>query len=411
MRRRVVVTGIGPVTPVGVGVDRFWSSLIEGRSGIVPLTAIDSSQLAIKIGGQVPDDFDPTEWMSPKEVRRTDRVVHLAMAAAQLAHKDAGEPALDPARTGVLISTGIGGLGFFIENIRVFNEKGPDRVSPFTVPALMPNASAGQVAMHFGFSGPNACVTTACAAGGHGIGEAYRWIKDGLADACIAGGTENSLIPICLAAMAQAQAASKSTDAPHASRPFDANRNGFVLSEGATALILEEAEGAVARGARIYAEVAGYGASADAYHITAPHPEGIGAIQAMEACLLDAEEPPEAVEYVNAHGTSTRLNDAAETRAIKKVFGDHAYRLAVSSTKSMTGHLLGAAGALEAAATSLAIHTKTLPPTINYETPDPECDLDYVPNVARPADIRLATSNSFGFGGQNAVLALRRWDG
>jgi 3-oxoacyl-(acyl-carrier-protein) synthase len=211
--------------------------------------------------------------------------------------------------------------------------------------------------------------------------------------------------------MAQAQAASKSTDAPHASRPFDATRNGFVLSEGATAVILEEAESAVARGARIYAEVAGYGASADAYHITAPHPEGIGAIQAMEACLLDAEEAPEAVEYVNAHGTSTKLNDAAETRAIKKVFGDHAYRLAVSSTKSMTGHLLGAAGALEAAATSLAIHTKTLPPTINYETPDPECDLDYVPNVARSADIRLATSNSFGFGGQNAVLAFRRWDG
>ena len=240
-------------------------------------------------------------------------------------------------------------------------EKGPGRVSPFTVPALMPNAAAGHVAMHFGFSGPNACVTTACAAGAHGIGEAYRWIKDGMADACIAGGTENGLIPICLAAFAQAQAASKSTDAPHASRPFDATRNGFVLAEGATAVMLEEAESAVARGARIYAEVAGYGASADAYHITAPHPEGIGAIQAMEACLQDAEEAPEAVEYVNAHGTSTKLNDAAETKAIKKVFGDHAYRLAVSSTKSMTGHLLGAAGALEAAATSLAIHTKTLP--------------------------------------------------
>jgi len=411
MRRRVVITGIGPVTPVGVGVDPFWSSLVEGRSGIVTLTSVDTTDIPIKIGGQVPDDFDPADWMGPKDVRRTDRVVHLALAAAQLAHRDAGEPALDPARTGVLISTGIGGLGYFVENVRTFMEKGPGRVSPFTVPALMPNAAAGHVAMHFGFTGPNACVTTACAAGAHGIGEAYRWIKDGMADACIAGGTENGLIPICLAAFAQAQAASKSTDAPHASRPFDATRNGFVLSEGATAVILEEAESAVARGARIYAEVAGYGASADAYHITAPHPEGIGAIQAMEACLQDAEEAPEAIEYVNAHGTSTKLNDAAETKAIKKVFGDHAYRLAVSSTKSMTGHLLGAAGALEAAATSLAVHTGTLPPTINYHTPDPECDLDYIPNEARKADVRLAISNSFGFGGQNAVLAFRRWNG
>jgi 3-oxoacyl-[acyl-carrier-protein] synthase II len=411
MSRRVVVTGIGPVTPVGVGVDPFWSSLVEGRSGIVTLTSVDTTDIPIKIGGQVPDDFDPTEWMGPKDVRRTDRVVHLAVAAAQLAHRDAGEPPLDPARTGVLISTGIGGLGYFVENVRVFMEKGPGRVSPFTVPALMPNAAAGHVAMHFGFTGPNACVTTACAAGAHGIGEAYRWIKDGMADACIAGGTENGLIPICLAAFAQAQAASKSTDAPHASRPFDATRNGFVLAEGATAVVLEEAEGAVARGARIYAEVAGYGASADAYHITAPHPEGIGAIQAMEACLQDAGEGPESVEYVNAHGTSTKLNDAAETKAIKKVFGDHAYRLAVSSTKSMTGHLLGAAGALEAAATALAIHTGTLPPTINYHTPDPECDLDYIPNEARKGEVRLAISNSFGFGGQNAVLALRRWDG
>ena len=382
---------------------------MAGRSGVVPLTHVDATNLPVKIGGQVPDHFVPTDYMSPKEVRRTDRVVHMAMGAAQLAYRDAGEPRFDRARTGVMISTGIGGLGLFLENVKVYTEKGPDRVSPFTVPQLMPNASAGHVAMHFGFTGPNACITTACAASGNGIGEAFRWIKDGMADACIAGGTEASLIPICIAAMAQAQAATRNTDAPHASRPFDANRDGFVLSEGSTCLILEEAESAVARGARIYAEIVGYGASDDAYHITAPHPEGIGAIQAMEACLADAGEAPEAVEYINAHGTSTTLNDAAETRAIKKVFGDHAYRLAVSSTKSMTGHLLGGAGALEAAATALAIHEGTLPPTINYETPDPECDLDYIPNEARKQEIRLAISNSFGFGGQNAVLALRRW--
>ena len=280
------------------------------------------------------------------------------------------------------------------------------------VPMLMPNAAAGHVAMAFGFTGPNECITTACAAGAHAVGDAYRVIRDGLAEICIAGGTDATILGLTLAGFAQMQALSRRNDDPaHASRPFDRDRDGFVLSEGAGALILEEAERAVARGARIYAELAGYGASADAYHITAPEPEGLGAIQSMQACLEDADEPPDAVGYVNAHGTSTPLNDAAETRALKKALGDHAYRTPVSSTKSMTGHMLGAAGAVEAAVASLVVRDGVIPPTINYEHPDDDCDLDYVPNQARRADVRLALSNSFGFGGQNATLALRRWEG
>jgi 3-oxoacyl-[acyl-carrier-protein] synthase II len=279
------------------------------------------------------------------------------------------------------------------------------------VPQLMPNASAGHVAMSLGFTGPNACITTACAAGAHAVGEALRWIRDGMADVCIAGGTEASVIPLTLAAFSQMQALTRSDDAEHASRPFDRDRDGFVLAEGACALVLEDAERAAARGARVYAEVAGYGASADAYHITAPEPEGLGAIQATQECLKDAAERPDAVDYVNAHGTSTQLNDAAETRAIKKALGDHAHRVPVSSTKSMTGHMLGAAGAVEAGVCALAVSRGVIPPTINYRNKDDECDLDYVPNEARTADVRLALSNSFGFGGQNAVLAIRRWDG
>jgi len=267
------------------------------------------------------------------------------------------------------------------------------------------------VAMHFGFTGPNECITTACAAGAHAVGEGYRLIRNGLADVCIAGGTEASTLPLCIAGFAQMQALSRNRDPSRASRPFDANRDGFVLSEGAGALVLEDAERAVARGAEIHAEIAGYGASADAYHITAPEPEGLGAIQAMQAALHDAGEQPEAVGYINAHGTSTQLNDVAETRAIKKALGDHAYRVAVSSTKSMTGHMLGAAGAIEAGVAALALENGAIPPTINYETPDEDCDLDYVPNEKREGEITLAMSNSFGFGGQNAVLVLRRWIG
>ncbi len=409
-RRRVVVTGIGPVTPVGTGIDAVWDALVSGRGGIGRISRFDPSELPVKIGGEV-EGFDPGRFLGPKELRRTDRAVHFAVGAARLAWEDAGEPSVDHARTGVMFSTGIGGLESLLAQHRVFLERGADRVSPFMVPMLMPNAAAGHVAMHFGFTGPNECITTACAAGAHAVGEAYRVISEGLADTCIAGGTEASLLPLCIAGFAQMQALSRNPDPSRASRPFDRNRDGFVLSEGAGALILEEASRAQARGARIYAEIAGYGASADAYHITAPEPEGLGAIQAMQAALEDAGEPPEAVGYINAHGTSTQLNDAAETKAIKKALGDQAHRVAVSSTKSMTGHMLGAAGAVEAAVAALVIDRGVIPPTINQETPDEDCDLDYVPNAARKATVDLALSNSFGFGGQNACLALRRWEG
>jgi 3-oxoacyl-[acyl-carrier-protein] synthase II len=409
-RRRIVITGIGPVTPIGVGVGPFWEALTAGRSGVGPILSFDTAGFSVRIAGEI-HDFDTDPWMTPKEAKRTDRAVHFALAAAKLAWRDAGEPSVDHARTGVMFSTGVGGLGSLLNQHKVFLDKGADRVSPFMVPMLMPNASAGHVAMAFGFTGPNACITTACAAGAHAVGEAYRLIRDGLADVCIAGGTEASILELTIAGFAQMQALSRRNDEPErASRPFDRDRDGFILSEGAGALILEEAEAAVARGARIYAEVAGYGASADAYHITAPEPEGLGAIQAIQACLEDAGEPPDAVDYINAHGTSTQLNDASETRALKKALGDHARRTPVSSTKSMTGHMLGAAGAVEGAAAALAIHEGVIPPTINYEHQDEVCDLDYVPNEARRADVRLALSNSFGFGGQNATIAFRRWE-
>jgi 3-oxoacyl-[acyl-carrier-protein] synthase II len=406
---RVVVTGFGPVTPVGIGVDAFWEALATGRSGIDRIRRFDPSALPVQIAGEV-HDFSPEDWMTPKEAKRTDRAVHFAIAAAKLAWADAGEPSVDRARTGVMFSTGIGGLESLLKQHLVLLEKGPDRVSPFMVPMLMPNAAAGHVAMAFGFTGPNACITTACAAGSHAVGEAFRLIKYGLADVCIAGGTEASILPLTVAGFAQMQALTRNPDPAKASRPFDKDRNGFVLSEGAGALVLEDAGRAVARGAKIYAEVCGYGASADAYHITAPEPEGLGAIQALQAALEEAGESPDEVDYINAHGTSTQLNDAAETRAIKKALGDHAYRAAVSSTKSMTGHMLGAAGAVESGVAAMAIHSGLMPPTINYETLDEECDLDYVPNQARRGEVRMALSNAFGFGGHNAVLAVRRFE-
>jgi 3-oxoacyl-[acyl-carrier-protein] synthase II len=402
-----VVTGIGPVTSIGLGRQAFWDALTSGQNGIGEITQFDTEGFPVRIAGEI-RDFDPSEHMERKEIRRTDRNVHFAVAAARLAWNDGGEPKTDPQRTAVVISTGIGGLNTLLDQARVLFDRGPGRVSPFMVPGMMPNAAAGQVAMTMGFTGPNTCITTACAAGAHGVGEAYRFIQEGLADVALAGGTEAVITPIAVAGFAQMQALSRNPDPAKASRPFDAQRDGFVLAEGACVLVLEEAERARTRGATIYAEIAGYGASADAFHITQPEPSGSGAVLAMEAALSDADEPPEAVGYINAHGTSTQLNDAAETRAIHKVFGDDPSDLAVSSTKSMTGHLLGAAGAIEAAVCALAVNTGTLPPTINYETPDPECDLDYVPNESRRADVRVALSNSFGFGGQNAVLAFRR---
>jgi 3-oxoacyl-[acyl-carrier-protein] synthase II len=406
-RRKVVVTGIGPVTPVGIGRETFWDALVSGRSGLGEVTLFDASEFPVRIGGEV-TDFDPERWMDRKAARRTDRVVQLAVAAARLAWEDAGTPQVDPQRAAVVVSTGVGGLRYMEDQIRILATRGPGRVSAFTVPAMMPNAATGQIAMELGFTGPNACITTACAAGAHGIGEAYRYIKHGMADLALAGGTEAGITPLSLAAFAQMGALSRNPDPAQASRPFDADRDGFVMAEAACVLVLEEEERARARGATTYAEVAGYGTSADAFHITQPEPQGSGAVIAMQMALTDAGEDAEAVDYINAHGTSTPLNDAAETRAIKKALGDHAHRVAISSTKSMTGHMVGAAGAAEGAVAALTISEAVIPPTTNYETPDPECDLDYVPNEARKGEVTLALSNAFGFGGQNAVLAFRR---
>jgi 3-oxoacyl-[acyl-carrier-protein] synthase II len=418
-RRRVVITGLGPVTCLGIGKEPTWDHVVNGRSGIGYFQPhherAELDIMPVKIGGQV-WDFDPAPFFTnPKEIRRTDIVVHYAMAAAKTAMQDAGNPTFDPSRTGVIIASGIGGIESYGLHFRKFLEnpnkqQAVDRVSPFVVPQLMPNAAAGHIAMEFGFMGPNMCMATACAAGTHAVGEAYRWIKDGMADAAIAGGTEAALVEPAIAGFSKAMALSKNPDPKTASRPFDRDRDGFVLSEGASALVMEEAEQAVARGAHIYAELAGYGLSADAYHVVAPHPEGLGAVAAMQMALQDAGEEPTAVDYINAHGTSTKLNDASETRAVKKLFGDHAYKVPISSTKSMHGHLLGAAGALEAIITALAIEHRTAPPTINWENPDEDCDLDYVPNEAREVDIRVAMSNGFAFGGQNASIVLRRFE-
>jgi len=408
--RRVVVTGIGPVTPVGTGVDEFWNGLVSGRNGIRQITAFETDDLPVKVAGEVPD-FDPSPFLDPKEARRTDRFVHYAMASAALAWENAGKPEVVSDRAGVVFGTGIGGIGTLLQQHTVLLNKGAGRVSPFMVPALMANAASGHIAMRFGFTGPNLSTVSACSSSNHAIGEAMRYIREGYLDLCIAGGSEAATLPLTVAAFAQMTALTRNPDPETASRPFDKARDGFVLSEGACSLVLESEERARERGARIYCEVAGYGASDDAFHITAPDPKGSGAALAMKWALRDANEEPSAVSYVNAHGTSTQLNDAAETAAIKAVLGDEAARgVAVSSTKSMTGHMLGAAGAVEGAACVLAIVNGVVPPTIHYETPDPECDLDYVSNEAREMDVRLALSNSFGFGGHNAVVAFRKTD-
>jgi 3-oxoacyl-[acyl-carrier-protein] synthase II len=405
---RVVVTGIGPVTPVGTGVEDFWSGLVSGRNGIGPIQRFETDDLPVKLSGDV-RDFDPARWMNPKEIRRTDRFVHYAIASANLAWEDAGKPEVPSERAGIVFGTGIGGIEWLLNQHKVLLERGPNRVSPFMVPALMANAAAGHIAMLFGFTGPNFCTVSACASGAHAVGEGYRMIRDGLIDLALVGGSEAATLPLTVAAFAQMTALTKNPDPETASRPFDAHRDGFVLSEGACTLILEPESRARDRGATIYGEVAGYGASDDAFHITAPDPKGTGAAIAIRRALEDAGEEPSAVQYVNAHGTSTQLNDAGETAALKAALGDEiAHRVAVSSTKSMTGHMLGAAGAVEAAASILAIQRGTIPPTIHYETPDPECDLDYVPNEARETDLSFAISNSFGFGGQNAVVAFRK---
>jgi 3-oxoacyl-[acyl-carrier-protein] synthase II len=408
--RRVVVTGLGAVTPVGVGAKAYWDAITAGRSGVGPLTLVDPEPVPSKVAAEC-RDFDPAASLGPKEAKRLDRSVQFALTSAREAWEDARiDGAVDKDETGVVFATGIGGISSLLASEKVLHTKGPNRVSPFTVPQLMPNAAAGQIAMKLGLRGPNFCTTTACAASNHAIGLAFQAIRQGEAVAMIAGGSESAFVDIALVAFAQMTAlATKFNDRPEeASRPFDALRNGFVMGEGAGALILEERDHALRRGAQVHAELIGFGQSADAFHITAPSEDGSGAALAMTRALRSAGLEPEAVGYINAHGTSTPTGDASETRAIRLAFGDHADRLAVSSTKSMIGHLFGAAGAVEGVATVLAVREGILPPTINQTDPDPACDLDYVPNQARKATVEVTMSNGFGFGGHNAVVVFRR---
>jgi 3-oxoacyl-[acyl-carrier-protein] synthase II len=410
---RVVVTGLGALTPIGNTTDEFWSGLVQGRCGIGPITKFDATGYPTQIAGEI-RNFDPLKYVERKEARRLDPYLQYAMACACMAVDDASldTGAVDSERFGVLIGSGIGGITSLMDGEHTRLEKGFDRVSPFVIPMLIINMASGLVSMRFGAKGPNSSVVTACATGNHALGDAYRIIQRGEADVMIAGGAEAIIVPIAIAAFCAMKAMSTRNDEPErASRPFDAGRDGFVCSEGGGILTLESLEHAVRRGARIYAEIVGYGMSGDAHHMTAPDPEGDGAVRAMRAALRDAALTPAEVGYINAHGTSTQYNDKFETLAIKRVFGEYAARLAVSSTKSMTGHLLGAAGGIEAVACVLALHHGILPPTINYETPDPDCDLDYVPNQARKQDIDVALSNAFGFGGTNATLAFRKYRG
>ena len=410
--RRVVVTGIGLISPLGTGTDKNWQALLRGESGIAALTRFDVSRYATRFGGEV-KDFDPLAFIDRKESRKMDPFIRFGLAAAELAVADSGIAAADlrSDRAGTYVGSGIGGLGSIEENHKTLLEKGPDRVSPFFLVQTIINEASGQISIRFGAKGPNCANATACSTGTHAIGDSFRIIARGEADIMIAGGAEAPLTPLSLAGFTAIKALSERNDEPaKASRPFDARRDGFVMGEGAGVVILEELGRALARNARIYAEVVGYGMTSDAYHVAAPDPTGDGAARVMRRAIEDAGIGPEDVQYINAHGTSTPLNDKTETMAIKAVFGEAARRLAVSSTKSMTGHLLGAAGGLEAAITALALFHQIMPPTINAEFPDPECDLDYVPNVARKAVIVHALSNSFGFGGTNAALVLKTFE-
>jgi 3-oxoacyl-[acyl-carrier-protein] synthase II len=410
-KRRVVMTGAGAVTPVGNTAEEFWGSLLAGRSGIGPITRFDASQMPTRIAGEI-KGFDPLKYIDKKDDRKFDRFLKYAVACAAMAVEDAGlkTDRLDATRFGVMVGSGIGGIETLLEQYTILMEKGPDRVSPFFVPMIIVNMASGLISMRFGAKGPNSSVVTACATGNHAIGDATRIIQRGDADVMIAGGAEAIIIPLTIAGFCQMKAMSTRNDDPsRASRPFDAERDGFVCGEGGGLVVLELLEHARARDARIYAEVVGYGMTGDAHHMTAPDPEGDGAARAMAAALRDAALEPSSVGYINAHGTSTPYNDKFETLAIKRVFGDHAKKLAVSSTKSMTGHLLGAAGGIEAIATAFALHHGVLPPTMNYETPDPDCDLDYIPNQARKQEVEVALSNAFGFGGTNATLAFKKY--
>jgi 3-oxoacyl-[acyl-carrier-protein] synthase II len=407
--KRIVVTGIGAVTPIGDTVDATWDSMMHGRGGIGRITRFDPSPYESQMAGEV-KDFDPTKYMDRKDARRTDRFAQFAVAAASQALTDGKvDIAKEPERIGVSIATGVGGLETLVEQVLLMEKRGPSRLSPFLVPMLMANAGSAQVSMQFGLKGPNLTHVSACASSAHAIGECAAIIDRGQADVMVAGGAEAAVLPLAIGAFSTMHAMSRRNDDPeHASRPFDKDRDGFTLSEGGAAVILEEREHALARGARIYGELVGYGATADAYHITSPSPEGEGNARSMQMALAGAKLQPTDVDYINAHGTSTQPNDREETAAIKTVFGAHAYKLLVSSTKSMTGHLLGAAGALEAIACLLALRDGCIPPTINYTTPDPALDLDYVPNTPRPREIKTALSNSMGFGGHNATLIFTK---
>ena len=410
-RRRVVVTGLGLVCPVGIGVEESWKALLEGKSGIGPITLFDASTYPTRIAGEV-KGFDPEKFMEKKEARRNDRFIQFALAAGSMAMKDAGLDMAreDPERAGAIIGAGIGGLATIEENGQILREKGVKRISPFFIPSLIINLAPGQIALRYGMKGPNFSPVSACATGNHSIGDAMMYIERDMADVMVAGGCEATITPLGVGGFCAARAMSERNDAPEkASRPFDKNRDGFVAAEGSGILVLEEYEHARRRGARIYAEVAGYGATCDANHVTAPSPEGEGGQRAMRMAIRDARLAPEQIGYVNTHGTSTPQGDVAECQAIKAVFGPHAKKgLCISSTKSMTGHMLGAAGGAEAVVSVLALHRSVLPPTINVEEQDPECDVDVVPNVAREKRVDAVLSNSFGFGGTNAVVAFRR---
>ncbi|GAB4459198.1 MAG: beta-ketoacyl-ACP synthase II [Armatimonadaceae bacterium] len=413
MSKRIVVTGIGAVTPVGIGKEAYWNGLIAGVSGIAPITHFDASGFEVQIAAEV-KGFEPENYADKRDVRRMDRFTQFGVASARMAIEDAGLVINEhnAERVGVLIGSGIGGLATLEEQIRVFQEKGPARISPFLIPMMIADMVTGYVSILTGAKGPGSTVVTACATGANAIGDSMEILRRGDADVMIAGGSEAAVTPVGVAGFTNMKAmTTKFNDCPvRASRPFDADRSGFVIGEGGGILILETLEHAEKRGApHIYGEVAGYGMSSDAYHITQPTPGGAGVAKAIGNALKDANVAPEAVGYVNAHGTSTPLNDEAETKALKNAFGEHAYRLAVSSTKSMTGHLLGAAGAIEAIAALMAIDRGVLPPTINQEKPDPACDLDYVPNKAREAKVDVVLSNNSGFGGHNAVLVLKRF--
>ncbi len=411
MKRRVVITGVGAVTPLGNSAEETWANVKAGKSGVGPLTRIDAEKFPAKVAAEV-KDFDIEQYIERKEARKMDRFTHYALASAMMAVKDANLEITEANanRIGVWIGSGIGGMETYENQFVTFQERGARRVSPFFVPMMIPDMASGQVSIYLGAKGINSCTVTACASGTNSIGDAFKVIQRGDADAMITGGAEAPIVNMAVAGFCSSTALSLNQDPATASRPFDANRDGFVIGEGAGVLVIEEYEFAKARGAKIYAEIVGYGSTGDAYHITAPAPNGEGAARAIQQALNDGGVDPSLVGYINAHGTSTPYNDLYETQAVKSVFGDHAYKLAMSSTKSMTGHLLGAAGGVEAIFTALALKESILPPTTNLTNPDPECDLDYVPGVAREASIEYAMSNSLGFGGHNASLLMKKFE-